>query len=63
MRPPGPSDSHLSAGQGNLGVAGEPGALVVPAGEGLVAAFPMTGVPNGTSGGWAKKMCCPLPPA
>src|SRR5262249_51650371 len=32
---------RLLAGQGNLGVAGEPGALVVPAGAGLVAAFPV----------------------
>ena len=28
---------HLLAGQGELGGAGEPGALVVPAGAGLVA--------------------------
>jgi hypothetical protein len=32
--------SHSLFDEGDVGVAGEPGAVVVPAGEGLVAASP-----------------------
>jgi len=37
----------MLAGQGGLGVAGEPGALVVPGGAGLLAAPPAQPVPGG----------------